>query len=381
MTTLAAPRNRTSRIGSAAAAAEISRPKPRARGWFKFFADEPLYHYPMDRFSIISPILYRSEHTVIHVGGGPKRNHPSEVNLNIVPMAGVDLCGAAEALPFDDHSVDVIISNAVLEHVEHFDATLREMDRVLKPGGFVYIEIPLMQHYHTGDAYGVRFEDYRRLTKAGLRQAFSFCTPVDVAPCVGPISATLQVFFSMLSDLSTNRLYRKTVAALYHGLGNPLVRLDALLSDAAIRRSRVPSGLYFFGRKRDALAPLLERMPGPTSLCPSDALARLTLVEQLPDRLRVRIENRGRTIWLRESPLSWGMVQIGLQHVSGTAVDRDFRRVRLPHDVHPGQTLEISLDISAFEGASAVSIDLVNEGICWFAQRGTRPLRVPLGMG
>ena len=349
------------------------------RGWFKFFTSEPLYHYPMDRFSIKSPILYRDEHKVIHVGGGPNRNHPREVNLNIVAMPGVDLCGSADALPFDDQSVDVIISNAVLEHVEHFDATLREMDRVLKPGGYVYIEIPFMQHYHTGDAYGVRFEDYRRLTKAGLRQAFSFCTPVDVGPCVGPISATLQVLFSCLGDLSTSVLYRRLVGGLYHIVGNPLVRLDALLSNAALKRSRVPSGLYFFGRKRDALSGRLERMAGPTSLCPADALARLTLVERLPDTLRVRIENRGRTIWLRESPLDWGMVQIGLQRISGSTVDRDFRRARLPHDVHPGQSIEVSLDIRPFQGASAVCIDLVNEGVCWFAQRGTRPLRVPLG--
>jgi hypothetical protein len=78
---------------------------------FDFFRREPLYHYPLDRFSLKSLILYRPERRVVHVGGGPNRNHPWEINLNLLPMRGVDVVGNAERLPFGDASIDVVISN------------------------------------------------------------------------------------------------------------------------------------------------------------------------------------------------------------------------------------------------------------------------------
>jgi SAM-dependent methyltransferase len=38
-------------------------------------------------------------------------------------------------LPFEDDSFDFVFSNQVLEHVKNYDETLREVRRVLKPGG------------------------------------------------------------------------------------------------------------------------------------------------------------------------------------------------------------------------------------------------------
>jgi len=43
--------------------------------------------------------------------------------------------GHAEALPFDDVSVDVLRSERVLQHVEDPAAVVQEMTRVLRPGG------------------------------------------------------------------------------------------------------------------------------------------------------------------------------------------------------------------------------------------------------
>ena len=57
---------------------------------------------------------------------------------------GVDgfLAAAGEALPFRDASVDVIVLNEVIEHVADDRATLREIARVLVPGGTCVIYAP-----------------------------------------------------------------------------------------------------------------------------------------------------------------------------------------------------------------------------------------------
>ena len=43
--------------------------------------------------------------------------------------------GSATEMPFADESFQTVISNSVLEHIPDVDATVREIGRVLKPGG------------------------------------------------------------------------------------------------------------------------------------------------------------------------------------------------------------------------------------------------------
>ena len=47
--------------------------------------------------------------------------------------------GLIESLPLDDASVDVVISNGVIDLVPDKDAVFGEIDRVLKPGGRLQI--------------------------------------------------------------------------------------------------------------------------------------------------------------------------------------------------------------------------------------------------
>lgn len=61
-----------------------------------------------------------------------------------------------------DGSFDLVLATGVLEHVEDDHALMREMTRLAKPGGLVYIEIPFLQQYHDDPI------DCRRLTQPGL---------------------------------------------------------------------------------------------------------------------------------------------------------------------------------------------------------------------
>ncbi|MDR0358857.1 MAG: methyltransferase domain-containing protein [bacterium] len=52
------------------------------------------------------------------------------------------VCGAGEALPFPDARFDLVLSNEVIEHVQDDRAAVREMVRVLRPGGRAVIFCP-----------------------------------------------------------------------------------------------------------------------------------------------------------------------------------------------------------------------------------------------
>jgi SAM-dependent methyltransferase len=52
------------------------------------------------------------------------------------------VCGASETLPFSDASFDGVLLNEVLEHVADETATLRDILRILRPGGHLVVMSP-----------------------------------------------------------------------------------------------------------------------------------------------------------------------------------------------------------------------------------------------
>jgi len=79
--------------------------------------------------------------------------------------------GRAEALPFDDGSVDTVVCSLVLCSVSDLEGTLREIRRVLRPGGrFVFIE-------HVADPRGGRRARLQRMVRPLWRLLADGCNP------------------------------------------------------------------------------------------------------------------------------------------------------------------------------------------------------------
>ena len=98
------------------------------------------------------------EKILLNVGSGITRVHPDVVNLDMFPFTNVDIVADAATLPFKDNSVDMLISESTIEHTPNPEQVIREICRVVKPGGFVYISIPFLFPFHASP------NDYTRLT-------------------------------------------------------------------------------------------------------------------------------------------------------------------------------------------------------------------------
>ena len=96
--------------------------------------------------------------------GGAGRSVPDFVNLDLLAVPGVDLVADAECLPFSDGVFTRVECDAVLEHVRNPERVMREIVRVLAPGGFAHLVTPFCHPFHEYP------RDYRRFTIDGLKQ-------------------------------------------------------------------------------------------------------------------------------------------------------------------------------------------------------------------
>jgi SAM-dependent methyltransferase len=58
-------------------------------------------------------------------------------------------CGDAFALPFADGTFDIVFHQGLLEHFRNPDDLIAENARVLKPGGYLLVDVPQRWHYYT----------------------------------------------------------------------------------------------------------------------------------------------------------------------------------------------------------------------------------------
>lgn len=108
---------------------------------------------------------------IIELGCGPN-NQSGVIGIDIFAFDGVDYVADLEkGIPFlDDNSVDMIRSRHLLEHIENFEFLMKEIHRVLKPGGKKIAIVP-----HFSNPY--YYSDYTHKRFFGLYTFDYFSTP------------------------------------------------------------------------------------------------------------------------------------------------------------------------------------------------------------
>jgi len=178
---------------------------------------------------------------ILEVGSGVRRVRDDVLNLEIDLFENVDIVANAARMPFLDETFDLVICEAVLEHVPNPQAIVSEIIRVLRPGGHVYVEVPFLQGFHADP------HDYQRYTLPGLRTLLAGFEPVRDGVALGPSSALAWMLREYLT-LFAPRAVRTPVAVASAWLTTPVKYLDRFVG----RRpgaERIASSMYFWGSK------------------------------------------------------------------------------------------------------------------------------------
>ena len=132
-----------------------------------------------------------------------------------------NVVGSAEQLPFGAERFDLVICTQVLQYVPDPQAAIREMARVLKPGGHLFLSVP--SACPTDAA-----EECWRFLPAGLRHLLSPFQEIAIAPEGGSVSG-----FFRTSNLCLNMFVRyPAVRVLYQHSLSPLLNLTGAVLDA-----------------------------------------------------------------------------------------------------------------------------------------------------
>jgi len=99
---------------------------------------------------------------------------------------GADIIGDIHKIPLGSESVDAIICSSVLEHVEDPALAVREMFRILRPNGKLFVYVPSIYPYHARKGH---YSDYWRFFDSTLRLLFKDFKVIEIQKSGGYFKA------------------------------------------------------------------------------------------------------------------------------------------------------------------------------------------------
>lgn len=142
---------------------EITRRKGKLRGWYR----QRLAKNSVSASNFAELKSEFKDAKVLIIGGGERGIADefavckSVARLDVYAGPDNNIIADAHAIPFKSETFDLIVVQAVLEHVVFPPKVIKEIWRLLKDRGVVYSEVPFLQHVHEG------IFDFTRFTMTG----------------------------------------------------------------------------------------------------------------------------------------------------------------------------------------------------------------------
>ena len=266
-------------------------------------------------------------------------------------------------LDLPDQSVDRISCWDAFHHVPNPGEVLREMARVLKPGGIAGFAEPGPDHSKSPQS------QYEMRTNRLIENDVDMAAIWQEAQAAGFTDLRVALFNPQATLL-------------------PLAEFDRCLSGednceryVAETREQMKHRRVFFLFKGESTAfPDSRQREGlRADLTVEPVSLRINAGESLT--LKVVAQNSGSTAWL-VSDARVGLVRFGVHlfTADGKLIDLDYYRQSLPsekRELMPGETVEFLAEVSLpSAGTYLLQCDLVSESVCWFEHNGSATVKL-----
>ena len=176
-------------------------------------------------------------------GAPPKDSRVVCVDIEDGP--GVDLVADAHDMHMvEDGSIDCVITVSTLEHVRYPQRVMKEILRILKPGGVLYVSVPFVFPFHSDP------HDNYRFSSDGVRILCEDFDCIESGFNRGPASTTCHLlvhFSAILFSFNSRTLYGINVD-VFTWLFFWLKYFDVFLGKYDMAKV-IHAGAYFVGRK------------------------------------------------------------------------------------------------------------------------------------
>jgi SAM-dependent methyltransferase len=249
---------------------------------------------------------------------------------------------------------DAAILYDAMHHLDDEVETLRVIRRALVPGGRIFI--------HEGIRPEPGSEGERQLITE-MEEYGTLESPFDpqyLVAVLGEAGFTDVNRFAAVDELLDVSAREEEVRRVESLLTNP--PMNTVIARAPVPVGFAPDGASFAAR-------IETRGSGAVTPGGDEVSAPIT------------IANTGRAYWPAgtQSFFPHGAVGLGAYVPLHDGRRSEFPRQALPRSVSPGESLDVDVRVprASIEGRNDVEVDLVREGIAWFANYGSTPLRLP----
>jgi SAM-dependent methyltransferase len=156
--------------------------------------------------------------------------------IQALPTAAGIVQAVGEAVPFAANSFDLLFSNEVIEHVDDDRQTLKEMVRVVKPGGRIIIFCP--NRWYPVEQHGIFWRGRYKFGNIPLVNYLPDFLRDKLAPHVRAYSA--RSLHKLYQGLPVRRLHHSRIYGGYDNIERRWPRLGRLLKKTLYTLEKTP---------------------------------------------------------------------------------------------------------------------------------------------
>lgn len=149
-------------------------------------------YYPVNH---LANFLRECDGLILDLGSGSRCISPRAINVDLFPFPNVHIVADIDNVPLIDGCADAIVLDSVIEHLATPQSVIDEAWRLLRPGGRIFIQVPMVFPYH---GYPAHFQNF---TADGLDLLLSRFEGVRVRSATGPFSMLVNAVSEVLAVL------------------------------------------------------------------------------------------------------------------------------------------------------------------------------------